>query len=84
MIAIITGVALWLFVLFSYFIHLDIGSNATIALLSIGSFFIASYAIETFKLSADGVEFRTRERPEEPQINYIIPLAPEELALIGG
>jgi hypothetical protein len=53
---------------------IDLGSTATIILLTLGAILVASYAIQSFKISASGVEIQTREQTSAPvQFSIDIP-----------
>jgi hypothetical protein len=74
MIAIAAGVFLWCFVIVSYVVGTDLGSTTTLLLLALGAILVASYSIQSMKISASGFEITTREHQSAPvQLNISIP-----------
>jgi hypothetical protein len=76
MAAIFAGVMLWLFVVLAFLVHIDLGSAAIVALLSLGAVLIAISFIETIKVSASGFELKTREQGGVVKTNINIPHLP--------
>jgi hypothetical protein len=73
MAAIFAGIALLLFVVIAYAMNIELGSSATIILLSLGSVLIAISFIDTIKVSATGFELKTREQKNVATINFNVP-----------
>ena len=78
MAAIFAGVMLWLFVTLAFAVHMELGSAATVILLSLGAVLVAISFIETIKVPASGFELKTREQSgvirnilKVPRIDYL-------------
>lgn len=78
MLAIVAGVFLWCFVILGYAFGLELGTTASVLLLSLGAVLVASYAIQSVKLSATGFELKTRQTTtpihlhiQLPRMNYV-------------
>jgi hypothetical protein len=77
MVAIIAGGFLWLFVIASLLFGINLGATPTVILLSLGAVLVASYAIQSIKVSATGFELKTRDQPVTPvQIKISAPKFP--------
>ena len=66
MIAIIAGLLLWCLIILLHVIGAGIGTTGTIILAALGAVLIASYAIQSLKVSTTGIELQTREQTTSP------------------